>query len=284
MMKKKQTKAILIMLLLILNNAFSQEKIVRGIVLDNLKKPVQYANVGILNKPIGTVTNKEGEFELNIDHSLILDTLKISSLGFKSKEFVIKNFIGNRDFNIYLESHIEKLEEVVINPNNLKKYTTGKEKTKSNNQVFFSNPEIRNINLGSEIGRKFTFETKKPALLEEFKFYIKENNFEKIKFRINIYNINNEIPTNRINKIDIYKELNNTKGWINVNLEDYNIAVTENVIITIEWIEASQTGDLLSLPILVPSFNSIHYYKQSAQSKWKKYKMISSSMLLIYKQ
>lgn len=285
MKKTTMIRAITIIFLFSLGNVFSQERTIKGSVLDNFKKPIQYANIGILNKPIGTVTNNAGEFTLKIDSSLVLDTLKISSLGFKSKEFIIKNLLDSKTTDIYLENHIEELNEVIIlSSNNLKSYTEGKEKTKSKNQVFFAKPEIKNINLGSEIGRKFNLSSKKPSILEEFKFYIKENNYEKIKLRINIYNIRNEIPSTRINKIDIYSEVANTKGWVNVSLTDYDIVIKDDVIVTIEWIEASKTGDVLSLPLLVPSFNSVHYYKQSAQSQWKKYKMVSSAMVLTYRQ
>lgn len=266
------------------NTVFSQGKIIEGLVLDSLKEPVKYANVGVLNKPIGTVTNEKGEFLLNIGNSLTLDTLKISSLGFTNKEFIIKNIPENSKLNVTLESSVIELKEVTIIPSNQKRYTEGKEKTNTKNEVFFTNPEFTYMNLGAEIGRKFPIGKKKISLLEEFKFFIKKNNFKKIKFRVNIYNIKNNMPLNRINNADIYAEVENLTGWIKVDLTGYDIMVQENVIITIEWIEASKEGGILSLPILVPSLNSIHYYKQSAQTKWKEYKMISSAMVLTYKQ
>lgn len=71
----------------------SQEKLIKGIVTDSLHKPIQYANIGILNKPIGTVSNQNREYSLNIDNSMNLDTLKISCLGFKSVEKVINILI-----------------------------------------------------------------------------------------------------------------------------------------------------------------------------------------------
>lgn len=278
-------KILTIILLISFNTISSQEKVIKGLVLDSLKTPIQYANVGVLNKPVGTVSNIKGEFILNIDNSYILDTLKISSLGFKSKEFVIKDLRENSNLNIYLENYTEELEEVVISTNNLKTYTKGKEKTKTKNEVLFATPEIKNINLGSQIGRKFSIGKKKSSLLKEFKFYIKKNNFEKTKFRINIYSIKNNIPFKRINTTDIFTEAEkNITGWIKVNLTDYDITVNKDIIVTVEWIETSEVGDTLSLPIFVPSFNSIHYYKQSAQTKWRKYKMISSAMVLTYKQ
>lgn len=41
---------------------YSQINTISGTILDSLKNPIKYANVGVLNKPIGTVTNDKGEF------------------------------------------------------------------------------------------------------------------------------------------------------------------------------------------------------------------------------
>ena len=73
-------KKILIIIYIILNSSFSisQEREIKGIITDSLKNPIQFVNVGILNKPIGTVTNENGEFYLIINNSFISDTLKKS--------------------------------------------------------------------------------------------------------------------------------------------------------------------------------------------------------------
>ena len=284
-MKKLISIKLIIILVLNFSNVFSQEKTITGLVLDSLKIPIQYASVGILNKPIGTVTDTSGKFKLNIEDLYLLDTLKISSIGFKNKLFLIKDINKESQLNVILENYTEKLQEVVISSSNLKKYSEGKEKTNSKNKVFFANSELKNVNLGSEIGRKFTIGNNKPSVLDEFKFFIKQNNFEKVKFRINIYNIKNNIPLNRINDTDIYVNVEKSlTGWIKVDLLEYNIKANDNIIITVEWIESSKSGDTLSLPIFVPSLSSTHYYKQGAQSKWVVYKMISTAMVLTYKQ
>jgi hypothetical protein len=267
------------------NALYSQEKVIEGLILDSLKNPIQYANVGIINKPIGTVSNINGKFTLTVDGSLFSDTFRISSLGFKSKEFVIKDFLKKPKVNILLESYAIKLDEVTITSNNLKPNIKGVKRTKTESQVFFASPEIKNRNLGSQIGRKFSIGKNKSSLLKEFKFYVKNNDFKKVKFRVNIFTIKDNIPLNRINTTDVIVELEeDITGWVKVNLSDYNITVKEDVIITVEWVEASKEGNILSLPILLPSLKSTHYYKQSAQIKWRKYKMISSAMELTYKQ
>lgn len=284
----KFMKKIIILIYVILNSTFliSQEREIKGIITDSLKNPIQYVNVGILNKPVGTVTNENGEFYLNINNSFISDTLKISCLGFKPKEFVIKSLLSKKtDLSISLNNYTEKLDEILINSSNLKTYTKGKEKTKTKNEVFFAIPSLKNLNLGSEIGRKFSLGTKKPSLLKEFKFFLKENNFESVLFRLNFYTIENNKPSKKINNTNILIPADNQlTGWITADLSDYGIKTQEDIIITVEWIKASEKGDKLSLPILIPSFSSTHYYKYGTHAKWKKYGSISTAMMLTYKQ
>jgi len=144
---------------------------------------------------------------------------------------------------------------------------------------------MKNLNLGSEIGRKFSLGTKKPSLLKEVKFFLKENNFESVLFRVNFYTIENNKPSKKINNTNILISADNyLTGWITVDLTDYGIKTQEDIIVTVEWIKASEKGDKLSLPILIPSFSSTHYYKYGTHAKWKKYENISTAVLLTYKQ
>lgn len=284
------TKSILklqlvVMLLYSFNFVHSQNIVIIGAVTDSLKTPLQYVNIGIYNKAIGTVTDVKGNFFLNINNSMYNDTLKVSSLGYKSKEILIKNILSNQKTNIILDSFIEELEEVVLTSNNIKTFIKGKKKSKSKNEVFFAIPKAKNQNLGSEIGREFSIGSKKPSLLKEFKFFIKKNNFDKVKFRIKLYTIKDEFPYKNINKENIFIEVKNkSTGWITIDLSEYDISIQQDIIITAEWIEGSTNGDKLSLPMLIPSFNSIHFYKYGSQAKWKKYKMISTAMILTYEQ
>jgi hypothetical protein len=265
---------------------FSQEKNITGIVTDSLKKPIQYVNVGVLNKPLGTLTNSNGEFTFNIEDSMRLDTLKISCLGYKSKEVKIEGLINNKSkVQISLENYMEKLDEVEITSSKLKMYSEGKDKAKTSRYVVFANPKHTNRNLGSEIGRKFSLGTKKPSVLTHFKFYIRENNFDVVKFRINIYSIHNNRPDKKLFAPNIIVDVNNKgKDWVNVDLTEYDIKAQEDVIVTVEWLEGSKEGSRLNLPIIIPSFGSIHYYKFGSQAKWQKYSNISSAMILLYKQ
>ncbi|MFV5701049.1 carboxypeptidase-like regulatory domain-containing protein [Flavobacterium sp. XS2P12] len=264
----------------------SQEKIIKGTVTDSLNKPIKYANIGILNKSLGTVSNENGEFSLVLDNSIQLDTLKISCLGFKPKEITIQdNFNITIPIIISLENTIEKLDEVIITSGNLKTYSVGKFKTETKHEVLFTNPNIKNLNLGSEVGKRFILGNTKPSLLTSFKFFIKDNNFEMVRFRINMYTIKNNKPDQRINQsnivVDAYKKY---EDWVTVDLSEFKIITQEDIIITVEWIDHSTDGNRLDLPIIIPSFGSTHYYKFGSQGSWEKYSNISSAMVLTYKQ
>lgn len=269
-----------------LTTTYSQVNIISGTITDSLKNPIKYANVGVLNKPIGTVTNDKGEFSFSSENIIEMDTLKISCLGFKSKEIILKNLSNRTDnTNVSLDNYIENLNEVVINKMNLKIYAEGKQKIDTKHEVIFANPNYKNLNLGTEIGKKFSLGTKKPSILTEFKFFIKENNFDMVKFRINCYTIKNNKPDKKINKSNIIVQVDKKlTDWVNVDLSTFEISIQEDIIITIEWIEHSKDGNKLNLPIIIPSFGSTHYYKFGSQGNWQKYGGISSSMVLTYKQ
>jgi len=57
-----------------------------GTVKDSeTKKPIPYVNIGIVKKNIGTVSDSEGKFDLKFPMTLENDTIKLSSIGYKSK-------------------------------------------------------------------------------------------------------------------------------------------------------------------------------------------------------
>ncbi len=264
----------------------SQEIVIWGSVTDSLNIPIEYANIGLLNKPIGTVSNLEGKFSFFIENSGADDTLRVSCLGFRSEDFLLKDLIKDpKSLDIKLQKQVEMLNEVVLNSKKLKTYSEGKLKTNTSQQVIFAMPEQENQNLGSEVGRRFKIGDDAPSHLTEFKFFIKDNNFENVKFRINIYAIEEGKPSKKINTENIFASAGKDfTDWIIVDLTPFGIIVKEDVIVSVEWIEHSENGDTLNLPIIIPSFSSTHFYKLGSQNRWEKYGNMSSSMNLTYEQ
>ncbi|MEM9832644.1 MAG: carboxypeptidase-like regulatory domain-containing protein [Bacteroidota bacterium] len=86
---------------------------VTGKVTDaNTEQPLPFCSVYIKGKPIGTVTNSEGEFKLNIPKSFREDTLAVTYVGFKNFYQPVGNH--SRNLTIKLEEAVVDLEEVAV--------------------------------------------------------------------------------------------------------------------------------------------------------------------------
>ncbi|MGB1308905.1 MAG: carboxypeptidase-like regulatory domain-containing protein [Oceanihabitans sp.] len=112
-MQFKKTKQLLVVTLLLLGfTSFSQTEI-KNTVLDTLDAfPIASASVYIKNTTIGTVTNIDGNFVLQVPEKHINDTLIVSSIGYSTYKKPIKELDPN--VAIYLGEEVASLEEVIL--------------------------------------------------------------------------------------------------------------------------------------------------------------------------
>ena len=99
---------------------FSQDLVVGVVENDADSKPISNVHVINLNKVEGTITNKDGEFEISAQ---VNDTLFFSYLGFKSIKIRVTNdLIRFQNSKIKLTELAYALEEVVVSPYQLTGY------------------------------------------------------------------------------------------------------------------------------------------------------------------
>lgn len=85
-----------------------------GKVIDrNTYEPLEYASVSIYGKPMGTITNADGEFLLKVPDELLEDTLAITYLGY-SDQIIPVNELSEYENLISLERIYYSIQEVVI--------------------------------------------------------------------------------------------------------------------------------------------------------------------------
>lgn len=83
---------------------------VKGVVVDKQKEPLPGVTIKVAGTSLGTATNMDGEFTLNLP--MQDGTLEISFVGFKSNHV---SFSGTKStFNIVMEEEVENLDEVVV--------------------------------------------------------------------------------------------------------------------------------------------------------------------------
>jgi hypothetical protein len=90
----------------------AQNEIKNTIYDFSTQEPVMGANIYIKNTTIGTISNEDGKFLLQVPKENQQDTLIISSIGYKSFKTAIKDF--DAEMPIFLDQDVASLDEVVI--------------------------------------------------------------------------------------------------------------------------------------------------------------------------
>ncbi len=275
----KNTILIIICTLLSISIFSQQDNYVVGEIFSTEEKPLDYVNVGVIGTTLGTVSDAHGKFQLYFNEKVKAnDTVRFSSIGYGDQEFTVAELKSKKDLKIKMQIQSTQLQEVVVLPDFLKTKTKGSKRTKTKMNVFYSISNKPNQNLGAEIGRKFKI--KKTTKLNKLRFFIAKNNFDTVRFRINVYHLKKRKPGKNILSQNIIHEVVGKKtGWLEVDLSPYQIISKKSVVVGVEWIYHSKEGKYLTLPIAMFT-NGPHFYKYGSQSKWKRFATMSSAMEL----
>ena len=92
--------------LLLSVDAFAQQMVVKGLIKDTTGEPVIGANVVVKGSTNGTITNLDGNFQLQANKG---DVLTISFIGYKTQEVP-----ATASLNVILKDDTELLDEVVV--------------------------------------------------------------------------------------------------------------------------------------------------------------------------
>ena len=113
-MFKTNYKKYLVLILLCLCSAtlFAQIELKNKVVDFNKGEGIESASVYIKNTTIGTVTNADGKFSLQVPKRHENDSLVVSSIGYSTYKIPISEY--DADFEIFLEEEVASLEEVLI--------------------------------------------------------------------------------------------------------------------------------------------------------------------------
>lgn len=259
---------LLILVLLIGSKIFAQNSIL-GLVTDaESTKPVPYVSIGIINKADGTVSTINGSYQINLDALISdADTLKFSSIGYKSKAFLVadvKKLLKNGALNVSLERSVQELKQVDVSNRPVKVKILGYHtESKLFGVGFGSN------SMGAQGGVRIPI--KHPNTnIESFSFYVIKNVFEQLTFRLNVYEMIDGKPGNSIlNGNIIFKVGDKQTGVITVDLAAYNIVVDKDILVAVEWIESKPVTTTGTIAVAAVLFGS-SYFKQASQYFWVK--------------
>ena len=170
------------------------------------EEPLPFFNIGIPNKGIGTVSNKDGFYQFEISNQYVNDKLRFSMIGHSPHEILISTIEKENvfEYNVELTEETTALNEVVITKGNWKEISVGnKGESKLIVAGFTSNQ------LGKEIAQFIRVKKNKPTKIQALWLSIAENKTESVVLRLNFYNEENGFPSENILEDPIYLHLPN---------------------------------------------------------------------------
>ena len=249
---------------------FGQYKVtINALVLDQkTNQPVPYVNIGFVDKTVGTITNKDGEFKLTYHEDNIggKEILRFSALGYKPLDVRASQlvpFLTNTN-KFYLVPAPITLDDVYIT-NEVRETTTIGNKGASDELMgYWKDKE----GLGGEIATLVKVK-KKNTKLQDLHFNIIENTVDSLKIRVNIYDYQKGYPQQKLLQQNIFYTIKRDTKTAAIDLSSYNISVDKNFVVGIELIEVY--GDAINFAINAAQRKGVSFIRLISQDKWIRY-------------
>ena len=111
------TKKVVLFVMLMIFISSGNAQVYKGVLITEQKgTPVEYANVGIVEKNIGTTSNIDGQFELKIPLENLIDSIRFSMIGYETITLVVSDFINRKNDTIWMAEKTYSISEVIISP------------------------------------------------------------------------------------------------------------------------------------------------------------------------
>lgn len=244
--------------------AYSQmvDNVYNGRVVDvKTTNAVPFVNIGVLHKSIGTVSNEDGFFNIDLAGAIVTDTVKFSCIGYDDLIFSVED-LRRRTTPVPLKQKQTQLATVVVKPQYLKSMELGVHtETDIVTGGFTSN------DLGSELATVLQYNKKKPAFLKKVFISVAESSYDSLLFRVNVYAIKNGLPDNNILPEAVYIKSAIKNGVVEVDMTKYDISFTKPIAISIEWLKDMGEGKLY---FSSKFFKGQSFSRKTSQAVWEK--------------
>lgn len=251
---------------------------INAYVLDGTtNKPIEFVNIGFVDKGVGTVSNSEGKFELVFDEQEmgLQAPLQLSTIGYKTKIITVANLYRLLDKNniIYLNPIAYDLDEVVLTNEIHESKTLGNSFRNTKVMGYWKDKK----GLGGEIATRVRV-NRANTLLKELSFEVIDNQSDSLKVRVNIYDYKKRYPAKNILSQNIYHTISRKEGIETISLRPYNIYVSDDIVVSIELVEVF--GETIEFAVASSADRGIAYTRSISQDKWVRFPSVGMGFSL----
>ena len=277
----------IIVLILLIQIKVSGQIIAGRIIDSETNEPLEYVSIGIVNTNFGTITDTNGyfKFEAKVEE---LSIVRISMIGYESRKFTVKDLRNNKN-EIKLNKTTIELAEIIIKPT--KEIKIGA--TSYSRSAGWSGWGGLRTRKGYEIGILLDLGSK-PVEIKNLNILLKRQSFDKTMFRLHIRAIEDTLITDELLTDNIIFPVTKESGWVEINLESYNIVLSGKVGVTLEWLDVIGNNPNRAIKInkrMTDAYllfrnkkNQIGLYRWGIEAKWKINNKNSPSMYLTIRE
>ena len=260
--------------LLVVTLSLNGQRNYKGRVVDaKTGKPVPYVNIGIVKKQIGTVSDEEGLFHLQLEENYVEFTSKVlfSVLGYATLNIPL-----NKMPLVFDEIPVFKMEPSTVELNEVV--------VSNKNGVFIPDPiGYENfgeqsfgywkdkVALGGELATKINVKNGLRRL-ERFRFEVYDNPSDSLLLRVNIYDDDGILggPKTNLNQSgeNILVTVKKTDKIIWVDLRPFDLYVQNDFIISLELVRLYDSREL-GLILVATNDQYGSFRKYASQSSWE---------------
>ncbi|MEQ3657119.1 MAG: carboxypeptidase-like regulatory domain-containing protein [Dokdonia sp.] len=240
-----------------------------GRILDaDTNQAIAFANIGFIDRGIGTVSDDQGFFELQFRSNQVGSEaiFQVSMIGYTTRQFThsqIKSILNNKQ-PIRLSPTRYSLETVALNGVRYRSKTIGNSKLEAYRFGYWKNQN----GLGGEIATSIKIRDK-GTRLDALKVKVVENISDSLLIRVNIYDIDPTYftPAQKIVTQPIVHTISIKEGTAYIPLKEYGIIVDDDIIVSVELLKVY--GKDIGLVLACSSNKRSSFIKKNSQDAWE---------------
>lgn len=210
----------------ILIYGISHSQIISGkIFSDENNQPISYARIGVINENIGSVTDENGNYKIDLSNIDKSKEITVQLGGYVSFVQKIQAFINLKDHNIILKEKVNEIAEVKINPKTFENKNWGVNSKSKKMGFWYTSKGNPDDNWLSELA--ILFHNKNRVKIEKIHINIAQFEAEKpVVLNFNIYSNEGKRPGKSILSENLTIELtkeNIKDGTFTYDLNDKSV-------------------------------------------------------------
>lgn len=242
--------------------SFSQEIEMSGYLTDaETNRPIEFANIGILGKNKGTVSNLEGKFVIKFSKEYAGDSLTISHVIYETVKIPIKD---SKNLTIQLQPNDNILSEVVLSDKKRKNRKIG---VKSYNPLLWMGTLSEEMDI-IESAKHIRIPDNKTVRVKKVNFYLRRGFVADGAFiRINFYKDIDNFPGEKIVFENIVQRKEIEQGWITIDLEENAVYIEEDFFVGVEILPNSRKPFEVNMGAILTKGGA--YFRDSSLGTWE---------------